>query len=96
MALNPHDSHPMQVLSKSGNKEGHFTPELKTVFHNYLASLSNGVTQTTHTAFPPLTLRPVHVRLQSGSKEVHFTLEAFTLLLKSVNNEDLCHNIKAL
>jgi hypothetical protein len=76
MALRPPSPQPLQVWSKSGSNEGHFTLQAKTVFCLSLASQSSEVTQTSHVAHPPHAVQQLQVLYNLSSNEGRSTLEA--------------------
>jgi hypothetical protein len=74
-----HTTQPVQVSSKSGSNNGHFTLEPGKVFRFPSRLHCSGVMQTSNVALPPYGAQPREVWSKSVSNKGHFTLEAETV-----------------
>jgi hypothetical protein len=76
VAISTHVPQPVEVWSKSGDNERHFTLETETVFRPYVASHCSGVTETLHVTLPSHTPQPMPVWSKPVGNKEYFTLEA--------------------
>jgi hypothetical protein len=79
LSLPPVSSQTVQVGSKSGSNNRHFSPVAETVVRPSRVSHCSGVTPTSHVALPAHSPAPVQVLSKSGSNKGHFNLVAVTV-----------------